>query len=244
MSRQPHENTVELQPDGTKSPGSTNALTAATSELIPPPGYSCQGDLFADLSETYSSELRLIVAANLLALVPLGIAILLLWLPYQFYIVLGTPLALFDDPLWPQWGFWLLGLVVIGVSLLIHEGLHGAALLLQGHRPKFGYESGYPYAAIQPGEFLTRRQYLAMALTPLTVMTLVGIALLLLLPASLGQIILITLLLNTAACIGDLAVSARARRWPPNTLFAADSTGIKVFTPVTPERPNGVTFNF
>ena len=66
-------------------------------------------------------------------------------------------------------------------------------------------------------------------------MTFTGIVLLLLLPASLGQIILITVLLNAAACIGDLAVSDRARRWPSDALFAADSTGIKVFTLVSKE---------
>jgi len=203
---------------------------AATNELLPPHSYVCQGDLFADLDSAYSSHLHLIVAANLLALVPLGIAVLLIWLPYQFYVALGTPLALFGDPDWPRWAFWLLGLGIIGGSLLLHEGLHGLALILQGHRPKFGYESGYPYAAIQPGEFLTRRQYLAMALTPLTAMTLLGMALLVLLPASIGQIILITLLLNAAASIGDLAVADRARRWPASALFAADNEGIKVFT--------------
>lgn len=212
--------------------GITNhaAVAATDGVLSPPPGYTCRGDLFADLSETYHSELHLIFAANLLALVPLGVAVILLWLPYQFYAALGTPLALFGDPIWPQWGFWILGLVVIVGSLLLHEGLHGAALLLQGHRPRFGYESGYPYAAIQPGEFLTRREYLAMALTPLTTMTLIGGLALLLLPASVGQIVLIALLLNAAASIGDLAVADRARRWPPSALFTADNEGIKVFT--------------
>jgi hypothetical protein len=204
--------------------------TAAATTLIPPHGYTCQGDLFADLSETYRSEWHLIAAANLLALVPLGIAVIVLWLPYQFYAALGAPLALLDNPAWPQWGFWLFGFVLIGGSLLLHEGLHGAALLLQGHRPKFGYESGYPYAAIQPGEFLTRRQYLAMALTPLSTMTVAGGLALLWLPASIGQIMLIALLLNAAASIGDLAVADRARRWPASALFAADDEGIKVFT--------------
>jgi hypothetical protein len=153
-----------------------------------------------------------------------------LWLPYQFYTALGTPLALFGDPPWPPWGFWIFGLVVIGSSLLLHEGLHGATLLLQGHRPKFGYESGYPYAALQPDEFITRRQYLAMALTPLTTMTVIGSLAVLLLPASIGQIVLIALLLNAAASIGDLAVADRVRRWPASALFAADNEGIKVFT--------------
>jgi hypothetical protein len=166
----------------------------------------------------------------LLALVPLGIAILALWLPYQFYSALGAPLALFDDPVWPQWGFWLLGAVFAGVSLLLHEGLHGLALVLQGHRPRFGFRSGYPYASIQPGEFLTRRQYVLMALTPLISMTLIGSLLLVLVPAGIGQMLLLTLLLNAAASLGDLAVADRARRWPAHALFAADDSGIKVFT--------------
>jgi hypothetical protein len=223
------ETRPEWREHGGFSPEKNNSTAAATT-LTLPPGYTCESDLFADLSETYGSELHLIVAANLLALVPLGIAVLVLWLPYQFYAALGTPLALFDDPAWPQWGFWITGLIVVGFSLLVHEGLHGAALLLQGHQPKFGYESGYPYAAIQPGEFLTRRQYLAMALTPLTLMTVVGSLALLVLPVSIGQIVLIALLLNTAASIGDLAVADRVRRWPASALFAADEKAIKVFT--------------
>ncbi len=194
-----------------------------------PPGYICQGDLFADLAETYSSERRLLVAANLLALIPLGVAVVILWLPYQFYVALGAPLALFAAPDWPQWAYWLVGLSVAGASMLVHEGLHGLALVLQGHRPRFGYESGYPYAAIQPGEFITRRQYLVMALPPLTVMTVTGGLLLPFLPPAFGQMLLIVLLLNTAACLGDLAVADRVRRWPADTLFAADDEGIKVY---------------
>jgi hypothetical protein len=199
--------------------------------LIPPPGYVCRGDLFADLSAAYNTYWRLLVAANLLALIPLGIAILLLWLPYQFYAALGAPLALFSNPDWPQWAYWALGLVVIAFSLVAHEGLHGIALKSQGHRPTFGFSEGYPYATVQHGEFLTRRHYLMMALTPLTVMTICGSILLVLLPTNPGQIVLIVLLLNAAASLGDLAVADRVRRWPADALFAADDQGIKVFTP-------------
>jgi hypothetical protein len=46
---------------------------------------------------------------------------------------------------------------------------------------------------------------------------------------SIGQIVLIAVLLN-AASIGDLTVASGARRWPAETLFAADQQGIQVFT--------------
>ncbi|MEZ4669520.1 MAG: DUF3267 domain-containing protein [Anaerolineae bacterium] len=203
--------------------------------MTSPTGYQHAGDLFADLATTYRSERQLIVAANLLALIPLLIVVVLVWLPYQLYAALGAPLALLPDPQWPQWTYWLIGVVIIGGSLVLHEGLHGAALLLQGHHPKFGFSSGYPYATIQPGEYLTRRQYLLMALTPLSVMTAGGIVALLVLPVSFGQIVLIAVLLNAAACIGDLAVASRSRRWPADTLFAANERGIQVFSRVSRE---------
>jgi len=208
----------------------TTSVTSPQPVPALPPGYTCRGDLFADLAQSYPSERHLLIAANFLALVPLGVAVVILWLPYQFYAALGAPLALFDAPDWPQWGYWLAGLALVGASLFVHEGLHGLALVLQGHRPRFGYESGYPYAAVQHGEYLTRRQYLIMALTPLTVMTVAGGLLLPFLPPAFGQMQLIVLLLNTAACLGDLAVADRVRRWPADTLFAADDEGIKVFT--------------
>jgi hypothetical protein len=218
----------------------TESISENTSQSTPytPSGYVCRGDLFADLSAAYNTYWRLLVAANLLALIPLGIAILVLWLPYQFYAALGTPLALFASPDWPQLVYWALGVVVIAGSLVAHEGLHGVALKLAGHRPIFGFSEGYPYATVQQGEFLTRRHYLIMALSPLTVMTICGSILLLLLPANVGQIILIALLLNAAASLGDLAVADRVRRWPADTLFAADNEGIKVFVPenIEPQR--------
>ncbi|MFN8376642.1 MAG: hypothetical protein U0694_27695 [Anaerolineae bacterium] len=61
-----------------------------------PAGYVRHGDLFHDLKDT--PGWYWIVWGNLLALLPLGAAVLLLWLPYQFYVALGTPLALFADP--------------------------------------------------------------------------------------------------------------------------------------------------
>jgi hypothetical protein len=192
----------------------------------PPQGYVFQSDLFHDLKNT--PEWYWIVWGNLLALVPLLVAALLLWLPYQFYVALGTPLALLPDPVLPDWSKWLIGLVVIVASMLLHELLHAAALRMLGYRAHLNYAWGYFYATVEQGQFLTRGHYILMSLTPLTVMTLGGAVLLLLLPATFGQILLITLLLNAAASVGDLSVAARARTYPHDALFS-DEKGIKVY---------------
>ncbi len=191
-----------------------------------PPGYVLQSDLFHDLRNT--PDWYWILWGNLLALLPLGIAALLLWLPYQFYVALGTPLALFPDPLIPEWLKWLIGIVIIAVSMLLHELLHTAALRVLGYGARLNFARGYFYATVERGQFLTRRDYILMSLTPLSVMTLCGAALLLFLPPTFGQILLIALLLNAAASVGDLSVASRARRYPPDTLFT-DEGGIKVY---------------
>ncbi len=191
---------------------------------IEPNDYRLCGDLFEDFDD--APRWRWLLIGNLWALIPLAAAVLLLWLPYQFYAALGAPLALFANPDWSSVVYWIVGALVIAASIGLHEGLHGLALILLGYRAFFRYTGGYFYATTDG--YLTRRDYLIMVLTPITVMSLGGAALLVLLPVSLGQIGLIALLLNAAASIGDLVVAERARRQPADALFA-DRGGIKVF---------------
>ena len=195
-------------------------------EHIEPRGYRLSGDLFEDFD--HLPPWRWLLIGNLWALLPLAAAVLILWLPYQFYAALGAPLALFDNPAWSPVAHWVFGALVVAGSILLHEGLHALALVVLGYRARLRFASGYFFATT--GSFLTRRHYLIMVLTPISVMTLGGIVVLLLLPISLGQIVLIALLLNAAASIGDLAVADRARRQPDDALFA-DRGSIKVFLP-------------
>jgi Putative zincin peptidase len=189
-----------------------------------PLGYYLASDLFGDFDT--SSRWRWLLIGNLWALLPLALAVLILWLPYQFYVALGTPFALFPDPNWSQVQHWVIGALIILGSIILHEWLHALALIILGYRARLRYASGYFYATTV--SFLTRRDYLIMVLTPITAMTLGGGIVLFLLPVTVGQIVLIALLLNAAASIGDLVVAQRARRQPADALFA-DRQGIKVF---------------
>ncbi len=191
-----------------------------------PQGYHLDHDLFGDFDG--GSQWRWLLIGNLWALIPLALAVLILWLPYQFYIAIGAPLKLFPDPGWLPITYWVLGVAIIVGSIELHEGLHALALIVLGYRANLRYASGYFFATTDG--FLTRRHYLIMVLTPLTVMTLGGIVVLALLPVAIGQIVLIALLLNAAASVGDLVVADRAWRQPIDALFA-DRKGIKVFLP-------------
>lgn len=192
------------------------------------PGYRYAADLFGDLDG--QPAWRFLVVANLLALLPLAAAVLLLWLPYQAYVALGAPLALFPDPVWPDWARAAFALAALVGSMLTHEGLHGLALALQGHAPRFGWASGCLYVTLKPGDWLQRDEYLRMVLAPLAGLSLGGGALLLGLPPGLGQTAALVLLLNAAASVGDLIVADRARRWPPQARFADDGA-IRVYLP-------------
>jgi hypothetical protein len=188
-----------------------------------PLGYVCIGDLFGDFDGI--PEWRWLLYANLLALVPLSGAVLLLWLPYQIYAALGAPFALHGSPSTPLVTI-VVGVGIVLASVVLHEVLHGLALRLLGYRPRLTYARGFLLASVSG--FITRRDYLIMILTPIIVLSAGGALLLLWIPVFLGQWLLIALLLNAAASVGDLAVASRVRRYPPETIFA-DMKGIKVF---------------
>lgn len=204
--------------------------------LQPPPGYVHLGPLFTDWNslERYPQWLVLIWA-NFVALLPLGGGVLLLWLPYQLYNISGTPWAL-----WPTWTlppgwkiFW--GVLIFVGSVLLHEWLHGLALQFLGHKPSYAFHKLFLSASIQQGSYLQRRHYLFMTLTPVVAMTIVGGGILFILPPAISQLLLIALLLNTAASIGDFMVAWRVFKAPPDALFSEDR-GIQLFVPASQTR--------
>lgn len=200
--------------------------------LTPPDGYIYHSQLFENMNRQIEDMGlgRQILAGNLMALAPLAAAIVILWIPYQFYLLWGAPLARFADPILPTTT--IVGLVILALlfSITLHELLHGLVLMAIGLRPRFLIRYGFPLADIPEGDFLSRSQYLFMALTPLALMTLGGGVALLFLPPLLGKLLLPILLLNSAASVGDLFIAGRVWRAPDSALFASDQA-ILVFIP-------------
>ncbi|MAT96578.1 MAG: hypothetical protein CL608_05490 [Anaerolineaceae bacterium] len=206
----------------------------------PPPGYIHLRPLFSDWDswDKYPQWI-LLIWANLMALLPLSGGVLLLWLPYQFYSYSGSQFAIW--PAWtlsPGWKIAAGGLIILG-SMLLHEWLHGVALKLCGYQPRYAFTKLFLFASIQKDSYLNRQQYLFMTLTPVVVMTLAGGGLLFILPPALSQLLLIALLLNTAASIGDFMVAGRVYKAPPDALFSEDH-GIQLFVPASQSQSNAL----
>ena len=140
-----------------------------------PTGYAYHKHLFSDLEvrEKYPFILLLILA-NFIALIPLALGIILLWLPYQYYLYLSTPYAFFAALEIPLIGKIIVGAAIFFASMLFHEWLHGVALQIMGHKAHYAFHKLFLTATIEDGDYLNRRQYLLMTLTPLIVMSVCG----------------------------------------------------------------------
>ncbi len=103
----------------------------------------------------------------------------------------------------------LASLIIASVLVIVlHELVHGLFfLILTGDRPKFGFTGAYAYAAA-PDWYLPRNPYLAVGLAPFVLLTLLGMAGVLILPTRTLPIVLLALTINAAGSVGDLAVVA------------------------------------
>lgn len=96
--------------------------------------------------------------------------------------------------------------VVFVAAIVLHEGVHGLFFyLFTGKRPVYGIGLGYAYAAA-PEWYIPRNRYLVIALAPLLLLTLLGLALLAWLPPAGIPGVLLFLILNDGGAAGDLTV--------------------------------------
>ncbi|MGH2514083.1 MAG: DUF3267 domain-containing protein [Ktedonobacterales bacterium] len=112
--------------------------------------------------------------------------------------------------------------------LPIHEGLHAAAMLALGGRPRFGLKLPLAAYCTAPGQLFTRNGYLAIAAAPLVVLTVAGAVITWLAP-DLGACILFGLAGNVSGAVGDLWAIARIRRLPSSALLEDTATGFTVY---------------
>lgn len=183
--------------------------------------------LFGDIDT--SNYVGLLIRLNFIALLPLFVGILLLWLPYQLYKVMGMSAVLFTLPKPPIGISALLYLAIVILSMAIHELIHALVIKLAGFHPIVAIQSGFLVAGITEGEYLPRKTYLAVTLAPLVIMTILGGCLLPLLPKPLAEPLLVALLLNFPASIGDLYVARRVYNYPSTTTFASDGEHIYAY---------------
>lgn len=100
--------------------------------------------------------------------------------------------------------------------LVVHEAIHGLAMLPYGARPKFGAAMMAKLVPVfyctAPGHIFTRGQFAVVALAPFAVLNLaLGVAIA---SAPIGGWIVIPAAIHLSGCVGDLYLLVKALRRP------------------------------
>lgn len=172
-------------------------------------------------------ERRKILLINALALIPLTIALVVMggWWVLVLRLRGSIPGGLGAD-----WSWWLWLLLVFVLSIVIHEGLHGLAIGYAGHQPRFGMmlSKGAFYATADNALFW-RNDFITIALAPIVGITLLGMALVWLLPDTAAYYVALGVVLNAANSIGDLWMTAVTLRYPPTALIRDQMDSMTVY---------------
>lgn len=117
--------------------------------------------------------------------------------------------------------------------LVVHEGLHGVAMLALGHRPTFGAKlsEGLLYA-VSEGAYYRRDEFIVIALVPLVLISIVGLALMTVTSNTVALWLGVAVAVNAGSAVGDIWMTARAVRYPRVALIRDEPTGIRFFLPV------------
>ncbi len=129
-----------------------------------------------------------------------------------------------------DWPWWLWTLLVLVIIIIIHEGLHGMAIQRAGHKARYGVllSKGAFYATAD-GAYFWRNDFIMIALAPLVGISLLGMALVWLLPDTLAYYAGLGVVLNAANAIGDLWMTVVVLRYPPDALVQDEADSIRIF---------------
>ncbi|PJF26551.1 MAG: hypothetical protein CUN53_07410 [Phototrophicales bacterium] len=168
-----------------------------------------------DYSEVRSitlTESGLLLRLNLLALLPMGAALALM---IGWTAIIPSIGGADDGAPW-----WLNVILTLLIVLPLHELLHGVAIQITGHRPRYGIKlaQGVLYATAD-GAFFRWREYIFIALTPLVAITTLGMLLMPFIADGWRILIVMAVVLNAGGAIGDLWSVWMLRDFPEDTLI-------------------------
>lgn len=127
-------------------------------------------------------------------------------------------------------------LALIALVILPHEFCHGIAIRAFGGEPRYGLGVAYflfPYAFATTETRLTRNQFIVVALTPLVVLTVLGVPLMLLFEL---PWLAIPLAMNVGGAVGDVWMSLLLLSYPAGVTVLDRETGVEVYGPPETER--------
>lgn len=122
-------------------------------------------------------------------------------------------------------------LLTIVVALPItHELAHGLVAGLLGGRPEYGIGPGIAFCHVR--EFTSRNAYLAILAAPLVLLSVLGVAIMPVVPPFWRGPLLALLVANAAGAVGDLALLVRAVRLPRAAAIADTREGFEIYLPL------------
>jgi len=128
------------------------------------------------------------------------------------------------------WAFLIATAVLLAGFVLVaflHELTHGLGLRALGYRPTVGIGPGITYCTVQD-IFLTRDQFVAVALIPLVLLSAFGILAMVAIP-QLSAWLLLFLVCNAAASVGDLWMIYVVMHFPNHIYVADRKDGLAIF---------------
>ena len=172
-------------------------------------------------------EPQKLLLINLLALIPVVVALIIMGLWWALVLRLRGSLSGGFGSDWPWW-LWIILIFVISIPL--HEFMHGLAIRRAGHKPRYGMMlSKGAFYATADNAFFWRADFIFIALVPLVGITLLGLLLVFLLPDTLGYYVSLGVIFNAANSIGDLWMTAVVRRYPAATLVCDQADSIRIY---------------
>ncbi len=128
--------------------------------------------------------------------------------------------------------FWrgvLLLIISMGLMVLLYSGFRGLMfLIITRKRPKLGLR-GFSAYATAPEWYIPRPIYLMISLTPLVLITLLGVAAIPIVPLNFVPGVMLVISLNFAAALNDVVTAYWLLRKPEGILIQDYRDGVKVY---------------
>jgi hypothetical protein len=127
----------------------------------------------------------------------------------------------------------VLTVVVLAAGVIVvHETTHAIVMRLFGRQPVFGtLYMGLAFYAAAPGQPFTRNQWLAVALAPLVVLSLLGCTVMPFISSTFAAPLVFWLAVNAAGSGADAWMSLRVLRYPRESYVIDEGDGLRVLLP-------------
>jgi hypothetical protein len=187
-----------------------------------------------DYEEVY--YLNLLQAAELTSLNIIGTLLLLpffllmlvwivlsLWLRGEYIVQTQLPMPIL--------------LILVLMVLPLHELVHGIAIRWARHKPYYGakyadigrFKIPIVLFATADDALFRRNQFIVIALAPAIIITLLGMALVTLLPDYLSYYIMLAVMLNGSGAVGDFWMTVIVLRYPPDALVRDEADSVRIY---------------